>query len=140
MTDTTTDNPAANRRTWLRRAALAAVVLVPLAFAGLFVGALGQSDTAIDRIPAAIVNQDELIQMTNADGSESPVFAGRQLVTELTAADGFDWVITNAEDADAALKAGDVYAVLTIPQNFSESILSLSGRAAGAGGPLDPHR
>ncbi len=127
MTDSTVDNPAALRRSWLRRAALAAVVLVPLAFAGLFVGALGQSDTAIDRIPAAIVNQDELIQMTNADGSESPVFAGRQLVTELTSADGFDWVITNADAADAALKAGDVYAVLTIPQNFSESILSLSG-------------
>src|SRR5690606_16233359 len=101
-----------------RRAALAAVVLVPLAFAGLFVGALGQSDTAIDRIPAAIVNEDELITMTNADGSESPVFAGRQLVTELTASDGFDWVITNADAADAALRAGEVYAVLTIPQNF----------------------
>lgn len=123
----TLDNPAAKRRSWLRRAGLAAVVLVPLAFAGLFVGALGQSDTAIDRIPAAIVNEDELIQMTNADGSESPVFAGRQLVTELTAADGFDWVITNADDAEAALRAGEVYAVLTIPQNFSESILSLSG-------------
>ena len=54
MTTATNDNPAARRRTWLRRAGLAAVVLVPLAFAGLFVGALGQSDTAIDRIPAAI--------------------------------------------------------------------------------------
>ena len=115
------------RATALRRLGLAAVVLVPLAFAGLFVGALGQSDTALDRIPAAIVNEDKLITTTDADGEEQNVFAGRQLVTELTGADGFDWTITNAEDAQALLDSGAVYAVLTVPSDFSESILSLSG-------------
>jgi len=115
------------RTTWLRRAGIAAVVLVPLAFAGLFVGAIGQGDTALDSIPVAIVNSDELQTVTAADGTESPVFAGRQLVTELTGSEGFDWTITNEKDAAAALKAGDVYAVLTVPSNFSSSILSLSG-------------
>ena len=114
------------RATALRRLGLAAVVLVPLAFAGLFVGALGQSETALDRIPAAIVNEDKLITTTDADGEEQNVFAGRQLVTELTGTDGFDWTITNAEDAQALLDSGAVYAVLTVPSDFSESILSLS--------------
>lgn len=113
-------------RTWLQRVGIGAVVLVPLAFAGLFVGALGQGDTSLDRIPVAIVNDDTLQTVTQPDGTEQNVFAGRQLVTELTGADGFNWTITNEEDAEAALKAGDVYAVLTVPANFSTSILSLS--------------
>jgi len=124
---TLTANPHAQRRVWKRYAALAAVVLVPLAFAGLFVGALSQSDTAIDRIPAAIVNEDSLITTTAADGTETNVFAGRQLVTELTGpkGEGFDWTITNAEDAEKALANGEVYAILTVPSNFSKSILSI---------------
>lgn len=109
----------------LRRVGLAAVALVPLAFTGLFVAALGQSETALERIPAAIVNEDELITTTTPQGEEQVVFAGRQLVTELTGAEGFDWTITNADQAQAALDRGEVYAVLTIPSNFSESILSL---------------
>jgi putative membrane protein len=115
------------RSTWLRWTGLAAVVLIPLAFAGLFVGAVGQGDKALDSIPVAIVNQDTLQTTTAADGTEQNVFAGRQLVTELTGSKGFDWTITNATDAAAALKAGDVYAILTVPSNFSSSILSLSG-------------
>jgi putative membrane protein len=111
---------------WLRWTGLAAVVLVPLAFAGLFVGAVGQGDKALDSIPVAIVNDDTLQKTTAADGTEQNVFAGRQLVTELTGSKGFDWTITNKKDAAAALKSGEVYAILTVPSNFSSSILSLS--------------
>ena len=115
------------RRKWLRRGAIAAVVLVPLAFAGLFVGALAQADSAVGRIPAAIVNSDTLVYQTAADGTKTPVFAGRQLVTELTGGSkGFDWTITNKADADKALANGTVDAILTVPKDFSSSILSLS--------------
>ena len=58
---TITANSLARRRSWQRRGVLGAVVLVPLAFTGLFVAALSQSETALDRIPAAIVNEDSLI-------------------------------------------------------------------------------
>lgn len=112
--------------TWLRRIGIAAVVLIPLAFAGLFVGAVGQGKSAIDSIPVAVVNEDTLQKVTNADGSVTNVFAGRQLVTELTGSEGFDWTITNAADAETKLQSGEVYAVLTVPSNFSDSILSLS--------------
>jgi putative membrane protein len=109
------------------RLVLAAVAVVPLAFAGLFVGSIGNADEGVDRIPAVVVNQDQLVTQTAEDGSETPVFAGRQLVTELTSGDsgGFDWTISNADDAEAALVAGDVHAVLTVPHDFSASILSL---------------
>lgn len=111
-----------------RNAALAAVVLVPLAFAGLVVGAVSQVDRGIDAIPAAIVNNDTMITTTLADGTEQQVLAGRQLVTELTGDDaaGFTWTITNSKDAKEMLAAGEVYAVLEVPKDFSKSILSLS--------------
>jgi putative membrane protein len=120
-------NPVATRRKWQRLGALLAVALIPLAFVGLLIAALSNSDTALDRIPAAIVNDDELITTTAPDGTEQPIFAGRQLVTELTGDDsvGFDWIITNADDARKALESGEVYAILTVPENFSSSVTSL---------------
>lgn len=128
MTSTATAATAVRPR---RIAAITAAVLVPLAFAGLFVGSIGQQDDAATRaIPAAVVNSDELVNQTAADGTETPVFAGRQLVTELTGPDseGFDWTITNAADAKAMLESGEVAAVLTVPSDFSKSILSIQGR------------
>lgn len=115
---------------------IAGVVVVPLAVAGLFAGALATADQRVDTIPAIVVNNDEMVTTTAADGSEQPILAGRQLVTELTApaADGqntagFDWSISNTQAAEEALAAGDAYAVLTIPKDFSSSITSLSGDA-----------
>lgn len=129
MTDSPSTRTAGSSRRHppARVAALIAAILVPLAVAGLFVGAFSRSDDGLDRIPAAVVNSDELVNQTQPDGTETPVFAGRQLVTELTGPDnqGFDWTITNADDARAALESGEVYAVLTVPADFSTSILSL---------------
>lgn len=123
----TTTASGASRRRALRRLAVAGAVLVPLAFSGLFIAALSGGEDALDRIPAAIVNNDELVQQTLPDGTEQPVLAGRQLVTELTdpGQTGFDWQLTNDEDAEKALAAGEVYAVLTVPEDFSASITSL---------------
>lgn len=109
------------------RLALAAAALVPLALVGFVAGAIGHTDDPLERIPAAVVNEDELITVAGDDGDEQFVFAGRQLVTELTGADGFDWRVSNAQRAAEQLAAGEVFAVLTVPADFSESVLSLSG-------------
>ena len=110
-----------------RYVVLAAVALVPLAVAGLFVGAVSQVDHGVDSIPAAIVNNDKLVTTTAADGKKSQILAGRQLVTELTGKDspGFDWTITNSKDAKQMLADGEVYAILEVPKDFSKSITSL---------------
>lgn len=111
-----------------RGAVIAGALLVPLALVGLALAAIGDDgEAALDRIPAAVVNEDELLTTTGPDGEEQVVFAGRQLVTELTApeAAGFDWRVTNAEEAEAALAAGEVYAVVTIPDDFSASVLTI---------------
>ncbi|RFB01397.1 hypothetical protein DX908_15995, partial [Parvularcula marina] len=85
----TSQTPTMPRQRWLTVIGFAAVALLPLAFTGLFVAAAGDGDNAIDNIPVALVNNDELQTTTTTDGDEQIVFAGRQLVTELTGADGF---------------------------------------------------
>ncbi|MGN6271721.1 MAG: YhgE/Pip family protein [Protaetiibacter sp.] len=116
------------RRRWVRSLAIVAAAVVPLAFAGLAMAALSDTQNGVDRIPAAIVNQDEMVTQTAADGTETPVLAGRLLVTELTGKDspGMDWQLSNAQEAADKLAAGEVYAVLTIPSDFSTSVVSLS--------------
>lgn len=120
--------PPLARRRWVRVLALIAAAVVPLAFAGLTMAALSDTEKGLDRIPAAIVNQDEMVTQTGDDGTETMVLAGRLLVTELTGADspGMDWRLSNAEEAATQLAAGEVYAVLTIPSDFSASVVSLS--------------
>ncbi|WP_169080184.1 YhgE/Pip domain-containing protein [Microcella alkalica] len=110
-----------------RWAGIVAAVLVPLGLVGAALAAVGDADEALDRIPAAVVNGDELVTTTGPDGEEQPVFAGRQLVTELTGPDaaGFDWRATSAEQAAADLASGEVLAVLTIPEGFSASLLTV---------------
>ncbi|TFC95175.1 MULTISPECIES: YhgE/Pip family protein [Cryobacterium] len=123
-------------RRWTVGALLAGLIVVPLTVAGLFAGALATADQRVDTLPAIVVNNDEIVTTTLPDGTEQPVLAGRLLVTELTkpsgdgsAATGFDWTISNSTDAAAALAAGDAYAVLTIPEDFSSSVTSLGGTA-----------
>lgn len=120
----------AQRRTRLG-VLVAAVIAVPLAVAGLVSGALGGATDNLEQIPAVVVNNDEMVTMTLPDGTEQPVLAGRQLVTELTGPDtaGFAWTISNDEEAADLLASGDAYAVLTIPSDFSESVTSISGQS-----------
>lgn len=124
---TTAPRPLVRRR-WVRVLAIVAAAVVPLAFAGLAMAALSDTQNGLDRIPAAIVNQDEMVTQTAADGTETPVLAGRLLVTELTGTNspGMDWQLSNAQEAADKLAAGEVYAVLTIPSDFSTSVVSLS--------------
>ncbi|MDQ1584034.1 MAG: putative rane protein [Microbacteriaceae bacterium] len=108
---------------------LAGVIAVPLLVAGFFAGALSNADKRIDTIPAMVVNHDTMVTTTAANGTKQQILAGRQLVTQLTGpnAAGFAWTISSTKDAQAALAAGKVYAVLTIPSDFSKSIQSISG-------------
>lgn len=116
--------PRGRVRRWLT---IVAAGVVPLALVGLALAAVGSSSSGLARIPAAVVNEDELLTTTTPDGDEQIVFAGRQLVTELTGSSdaGFDWRVTSADEAQRALDSGEVYAVLTIPSDFSASLLTI---------------
>lgn len=122
-----------------RRVAIVLAVLTPLLIAGVAVTALratadsangASSSITTPQLPAAVVNDDQMVTITNADGSTSPVLAGKILVTELadgTTGQGFTWNVTDATTASDGLHSGRFAAVVTIPPGFSAAYVSLSG-------------
>jgi len=120
------NNP--NRSIRSRARWLVSVGLLPLIIVGALLGVVAEGDTALERIPVALVNNDELITEINEAGEEEFIFASRPLVSELVGNEDLqlEWVITNSEQAELMLENGDVYAVFEIPTNFSQAVSSLS--------------
>lgn len=118
-----------------------ALLILPLVVGGLLMLALWNPSQNLDRVTAAIVNDDLPVTV---NGQTVPL--GRQFAAGLiaggtsssTAADGtagastLTWVLTNDADAKKGLAAGGYVAVVTIPPSFSADATSISGPAASA--------
>jgi putative membrane protein len=104
-----------------------AALLAPLLLIGALLGAMSNADTATERIPVALVNNDEIIIEEDENGEETFFLASRPLVLELVGGDdiSLDWVITDSERAAEMLESGEVYAVFEIPATFSQSVKTL---------------
>ena len=115
--------------------ALFAVVLVPLIYGGLYTWANESPATRLDQRQAAVVNLDQPVTLTRADGTEQLVPMGRQVVGKLTGStstSNYSWVLTDAAEAVAGLDEGRYAAVLTIPADFSAAATSVNGPPADA--------
>lgn len=95
---------------------------VPLVAVAALVWSTTGRSAHIDEIPVAVVNNDQIIS------GPQPMAAGRSLAGALTQPkkpqQNLQWTLTDTADARAGLRNGSYYAVLTIPKDFSESILS----------------
>ncbi|MFI8593241.1 ABC transporter permease [Microbacterium sp. NPDC078428] len=116
--------------TWLT---VLGVLLLPAVLGGILVSALYNPTERLDAMTAAIVNEDEAVEI---DGQLTPL--GRQLSAGLV--EGSDdvgsnltWVLSNADDAAEGLEDGAYQAVVTIPANFSAAATS-SGQSLAATG------
>ncbi|PRI11143.1 YhgE/Pip domain-containing protein [Leucobacter massiliensis] len=118
------------------------LMLVPLTVAGVLLWGLWNPSERLDTVTAAVVNNDEPVEV---DGQTVPL--GRVLAGELIGspkdsgddADGsgpgdtnFTWVLTDEADAKAGLDDGRYTTVVTIPENFSAAATSLSDGPDGA--------
>lgn len=107
--------------TWLT---IVGVILLPVVIGGLLVAALYNPAERLDRISAAVVNDDEAVTV---DGQLVPL--GRQLTGGLVAGSeetdsNLDWTISNPDDAAKGLADGRYSAVVTIPADFSAAAMS----------------
>ncbi len=104
---------------------LVGLILVPLLVAGGFLWATWNSSDRLDRVQAAIVNNDEGVKL---DDQFVPL--GRQLAGGLVkgeeGVENFDWVLTDDADAKAGVQSGEYAAVVTIPADFSKQATSFS--------------
>ncbi|WP_374999545.1 YhgE/Pip family protein [Aeromicrobium sp. CTD01-1L150] len=128
------------KRSRLTRVAIIAVLTVPLFYGGLYVWANLNPTDRLDNVQAAIVNDDEMIEVEGADGEAEPVAVGRLLAANLIGDDSkqnYDWVLTDATDAQQGLADGDYKAVLTIPENLSAAATSTDDPEKAIQGELD---
>ncbi|MFV0459763.1 MAG: YhgE/Pip family protein [Actinomycetales bacterium] len=114
------------RVTWV---SLLGLVLVPVMLAGGFLWATWDASSRLDRVQAAVVNNDEAVTI---EGQIVPL--GRQLSGGLidTEDDNFRWRLVDTEEADSGLASGRYVAVVTIPKNFSAAATSYAGPAEDA--------
>ena len=129
MTIPSRRRPSSGREPTVRLVAGAVALL--LVIVTVMLAAFSSRETVTRVVPVAVVNMDALVPAD--EGSDlPPVAAGRQLAAELVAPEPsgvtiLDWSLSSEEAAAAGLDSGEFYAVVTIPEDFSQSIASLGG-------------
>ena len=103
----------------LARLAFIALMVVPLLYGGAYLWANRDPYAKLDQVPAAIVDQDAGATL---DGER--VDYGRDVTKEALDGADFDWTETTAADARSGVRNGTYDFVVTIPHDFSESLVS----------------
>ncbi|GAA3264192.1 YhgE/Pip domain-containing protein [Nonomuraea helvata] len=106
-------------RSRLTRAALAAVVLLPLLYAGLYLWSFWDPQGNLERVPVALVVEDQ-----PAQAAGKTLHAGRDLASELLKRDVFGWHEATAREAADGVADGTFYLSLTVPADFSAKLAS----------------
>ncbi|MDA1362907.1 YhgE/Pip domain-containing protein [Glycomyces luteolus] len=110
----------------IRSAALVAIVLIPLVYGGLYLWFAWDPYGRLDHLPVAVVNEDTGASV-EVNGETTPINGGDQLVDQLKEDRIFDWRFVSAGEARRGLGDGDYYMVITVPEDFSTRLASLSG-------------
>lgn len=112
----------------LPRAALAALLLLPLLYGALYLWSFWDPYGRLDRIPVALVNDDK---GAAADGER--IAAGDEITGRLLDSKVFDWHEVSATEADKGVEDGTYYLSLTMPSDLSSRIASSAGDSPGTG-------
>lgn len=112
----------------LPRAALVALLVLPLLYGALYLWSFWDPYSRLDRIPVALVNDD---RGASADGKR--ITAGDDIAEGLRDSDTFDWREVGADEARRGVEDGTYYLSLTVPADFSRRVASGSGDSPETG-------
>jgi putative membrane protein len=112
----------------LPRAALVALLLLPLLYGALYLWSFWDPYGSLDKIPVALVNEDK-----GATAAGKKITAGDEITGKLLDSKVFDWQEVSAKDAKDGVESGSYYLSLTMPTDFSERIASSSGDSPETG-------
>ncbi|MCI4657940.1 YhgE/Pip domain-containing protein [Cryobacterium zhongshanensis] len=105
--------------TVMSRVALAALLLVPVLYGGLYLWANQDPYAGLDRVPVALVVADTGTVIDNVSHNY-----GDDIATELSDAGAFQWHRVSAATAEAGVADASYDFSVTIPADFSEGIAS----------------
>ncbi|MET8326066.1 YhgE/Pip domain-containing protein [Streptomyces sp. NPDC005181] len=112
----------------LPRAALVALLLLPLLYGALYLWSFWDPYSRLDKIPVALVNDDK-----GATAAGKRIAAGDEITGELLDSKIFEWHEVSSAQADRGVEDGTYYLSLTMPADFSKRIASSSGDAPETG-------
>lgn len=110
------------------RAALVALLLLPLLYGALYLWSFWDPYGRLDRIPVALVNDDK-----GASAEGKRVAAGDEIAGRLLDSKVFDWHEVDSAEARRGVEDGTYYLSLTMPSDFSRRIASSSGDSPETG-------
>ncbi|MET8511065.1 YhgE/Pip domain-containing protein [Streptomyces sp. NPDC005077] len=112
----------------LPRAALVALLLLPLLYGALYLWSFWDPYSRLDKIPVALVNNDK-----GAIAAGKRIEAGDEITGELLDSKIFEWHEVSSAQADRGVEDGTYYLSLTMPTDFSKRIASSSGDSPETG-------
>ncbi|MFG2402930.1 YhgE/Pip family protein [Streptomyces brevispora] len=112
----------------LPRAALAALLLLPLLYGALYLWSFWDPYGRLDRIPVALVNDDK-----GATAEGKRIAAGDEITGKLLDSQVFEWHEVSAAEADKGVEDGTYYLSLTMPSDLSKRIASSAGDSPETG-------
>lgn len=113
------------------RAALVALLLLPLLYGALYLWSFWDPYGRLDKVPAALVNAD---RGATVDGER--ITAGDEIADGLRDSHTFEWHEVSAAEARAGVESGRYYLSLSVPGDFSERLASGSGGELPENGAL----
>jgi len=109
----------------LLTATLVAVIILPLIYGILYLWAFWDPYGKMENLPVAIVNEDKCAYKSDKSDKEQYCF-GQELVDKLKEERDMSWQFVDNETAEKGLENKKYYTMATIPENFSENILSVN--------------
>ena len=106
----------------LPRAALIFVMLVPMLYGAIYLSANWDPYGRLSRLPVAVVNADVPTTFQN-----ETIAAGADFVSELKKGAAFQYHDVDEATAQQGLRDGDYYLVISVPADFSTSLVSGAG-------------
>lgn len=97
------------------------LVIIPSLFTWFNVIASWDPFANTSNLKVAVASTDAGFQ---SDLMPIPINVGEQVLSELRANDGLDWVITTKDDAIDGTKSGAYYAAIVLPPSFSSDMLT----------------
>lgn len=98
-----------------------AVLMVPVMYTAMFLGAFWDPYGRLEDLPVAVVNEDK-----GAEFNGKQLKIGEEFAGQLKENRQFDWRFVTKEEAKAGLENNTYYMAIEIPEDFSEKTTTLT--------------
>lgn len=109
--------PTKTKQILKRVTVLFGIIIIPLLYSYLYLGAFWDPYSRLDTLPVAIVNEDQGAMIHDKERN-----LGDELVSGLQEDNTLKFIVTSAEDAKTGTEGSRYYATLTIPADFTADI------------------